>query len=120
VAHSLGNLPIDSGSSLERLVTDAALASNGRTVVVRTYREIYFFKLDDSGRLVASDGARACSVKGMEPQGEGVAWLDDTTLVLTSERGSRAGTITLARCPASKVSSERRARNLLNLRPTSR
>jgi hypothetical protein len=100
VADSLGSLPIDSGSGLGRLVTDAALAPDGREVAVRTYHDIYFFRLDDHGRLVPAPGGRACSIAGLEPQGEGAAWLDDATLVLTSERGPRrAGTVSVARCP---------------------
>jgi hypothetical protein len=99
VADSLGPLPIDSGSGLGQLVTDAALAPNGRDVAVRTYREIYFFRLTDEGRLERSARTVACSIAGLEVQGEGVAWLDDTTLVLTSERGYReSGTIGVARC----------------------
>jgi hypothetical protein len=99
VADSLGPLPIDSGSGLGRLVTDAALAPDGREVALRTYQDIYFFGLDDRGRLNPTPGGRACSIKGLEPQGEGVAWLDDTNLVLTSERGPRpVGTVAVARC----------------------
>jgi hypothetical protein len=102
VADPLGPLPIDSGSSLGRLVTDAAMAPDGREVAVRTYHDIYFFRLGDQGRLVPGPGRRACSVAGLEPQGEGVAWLDAGTLVLTSERGPwRAGTVSVARCPGS-------------------
>lgn len=99
VADSLGTLPIDSGEDLGRLVTDASLAPNGRDVVIRTYRELYFFRLD-SGRLLPGPGHLACSLDGLEVQGEGVAWLDDRTLVLTSERGyGAAGTVSVARCP---------------------
>jgi hypothetical protein len=99
VADSLGSLPIDSGSDLGRLVTDAALAPDGVSVAVRTYREIYFFRLED-GRLHPASGSPACSLGGLEVQGEGVGWLDSETLVLTSERGyGPAGTVSLARCP---------------------
>ena len=99
VADSLGPLPIDSGSGLGQLVTDAALAPNGRDVAVRTYREVYFFRLRDEGRLEPPARPVACSIAGLEVQGEGVAWLDDSTLVLTSERGYRvSGTVGVARC----------------------
>jgi hypothetical protein len=98
VADSLGSLPIDSGAGLGTLVTDAALAPNGRDVAVRTYQDVYFFRLGPGGLRPAPDGA-ACSVAGLEIQGEGVAWLDDSTLVLTSERGYGAvGTVSVARC----------------------
>ena len=100
VAESLGPLPIDSGAGLGGLVTDAALASNGRDVAVRTYRDVYFFRLSENGRLQPDTDARACSLGSLEIQGEGLAWLDDATLVLTSERGyGSAGTVSVARCP---------------------
>jgi hypothetical protein len=99
VADSLGSLPIDSGAGLGQLVTDAALAPNGRDVAVRTYHDIYFFRLTEDGRLRVGPDRLACSVAGLESQGEGVAWLDDSTLVLTSERGyAAAGTVSVARC----------------------
>ena len=99
VADLLGPLPVDSGSGLGQLVTDAALAPNGRDVAVRTYRDIYFFRLGEDGRLRQTPDGLACSVAGLELQGEGVAWLDDSTLVLTSERGyGAAGTVSVARC----------------------
>jgi len=99
VADSLGALPIDSGAGLGRLVTDAALAPNGRDVAVRTYQDIYFFRREEDGRLRPAPGSPACSVAGLEIQGEGIAWLDDSTLVLTSERGYGAvGTVSVARC----------------------
>lgn len=99
VADSLGSLPIDSGAGLGSLVTDAALAPNGRDVAVRTYQDIYFFRLGQNGRLRPAPDGAACSVAGLEIQGEGVAWLDDSTLVLTSERGyGAAGTVSVARC----------------------
>jgi hypothetical protein len=98
-ADSLGSLPIDSGAGLGSLVTDAALAPNGREVVVRTYQDIYFFDLGQNGRLRPAPDGATCSVAGLEIQGEGVAWLDDSTLVLTSERGYGAvGTVSVARC----------------------
>jgi hypothetical protein len=100
VAEALGPLPIDSGAGLSRLVTDAALAPDGRDVAIRTYGDIYFFRLSDGPRrLEPGPGGRACSVRGLESQGEGVAWLDDSTLVLTSERGQGSeGTVSVARC----------------------
>lgn len=100
VADSLGPLPIDSGAGLGGLVTDAALAPNGRDVAVRTYRDVYFFRQSRDGRLEPGSDVRACSLGSLEVQGEGLAWLDDTTLVLTSERGyGSAGTVSVARCP---------------------
>ena len=39
------------------------------------------------------------SILGLESQGEGVAWLDDERVVLTSERGVLGrGTVAVIRC----------------------
>jgi hypothetical protein len=52
--------------------------------VIRTYTEIDFFAPDSSGRLTPASGD-PCPLYGLEPQGEAVDFLNDTTLVLTSE-----------------------------------
>ncbi len=99
VAESLGTLPIERRGGLGRLVTDAALSPDGRRVAVRTYQEIYLFALAGDGTL-RPEGV-ACSVGGLELQGEGVGWLDRSTLVLTSEGLLGVpGTISVGRCPA--------------------
>jgi hypothetical protein len=98
-AESLGALPITPDRNLGRWVTDAALAPNGRDVVVRTYRELYFFTLDQSDGLTPGAPPRRCDLGDLEVQGEGVAWLDDRRLVLTSERAFLpAGTIHVVQC----------------------
>jgi hypothetical protein len=99
-ADSLGTLPIDARRQLGRLVTDAALAPGGREVAIRTYREVFFFERLPDGRLHPRFDRPVCSVAGLEAQGEGVAYLDAGTLVLTSEAGyGRPGTISVVRCP---------------------
>jgi len=99
VADSLGVLPIAVQRGVRRLVTGAALSPDGRRVVVRTYGEAYFFARRADGSLALPPRPLACDLAGLEPQGEGVAWLDDTRLVLTSERGMvRTGTVTVVRC----------------------
>jgi hypothetical protein len=95
------SLPIPATFMTGRVVTDAAISPDGRRVAVRTYRDIWFFTLDDAGRLTRDLSHPVCNVAGLEPQGEGLDWWDAETLVLTSEKGLfPAGTITLARCPA--------------------
>ncbi len=99
VAERLGVLPIVRGRGLGRLVTDAAISPNGRLVAVRTYGEIFLFHF--TGRGTLRPAWVACRLAGLELQGEGVAWLDDSTLVLTSEGVMGfPGTITLGRCPS--------------------
>ena len=97
-AQALGRLPLAPGRGVRGLVTDAALSPDGSEIAVRTYVEIFFF------RLTPKDGldplGTACDVTGLELQGEGVAWLPDDTFLLTSEGGFGVpGTVTLVRCP---------------------
>jgi len=97
VAESLGTLPIEPRGGLG-LVTDAALSPDGYHVAVRTYQDIYRFDLTGDGAL-RPEGV-ACSLGGLELQGEGVAWLDGSTLVLTSEGLLGVpGTVSVGRCP---------------------
>lgn len=96
----LDRLPIAADMAQGRVVTDAGISPDGRTVAVRTYREISFFVRDTAGSLRPDTGRPVCNIAGLEPQGEGLDWWDENTLVLTSERGRRqAGTISLVRCP---------------------
>jgi hypothetical protein len=69
--------------ALGRMVTAAAISPNGQRVVIRTYTELFFFRRGQDRRL--SDDGPPCWLGTLEPQGEGVAFLDDSTLVLTSE-----------------------------------
>jgi hypothetical protein len=69
-------------------------------VAVRTYRDVYFFLRGADGHLRADPDRPVCDIAGREPQGEGIDFWDQHTLVLTSERASfPTGIITLLRCP---------------------
>lgn len=82
-----------------RLVTGAAIRPDGRLVAVRTYAEIYTFVPSADGRLIPS-GRPVCQIGGLEPQGEAIDFLDDSTFVLTSEAAPHArGSIHTVRCP---------------------
>ena len=84
-----------------RLVTSAAIQTSGRVVAIRTYTEIYFFHPGVGGRLTPARD-RACEIAGSGERGAGEAidFLDDTTVVLTSEALPRyAGTIHRVVCP---------------------
>jgi hypothetical protein len=97
VAEVLGKLPIDGGGALGQLVTDASLAPDGRTVAVRTYQEVFLFRLTERGTLLP--GGTACSLGGLELQGDGIGWLGPDTLVMTSEGLLGVpGTISVGRC----------------------
>jgi len=78
-------------------VTGAATAPAGDVVVVRTYTEIYRFRIGPRWVPVGPP----CELGLVEPQGEGVDFLDADHLILTSEtaRGSPGGLMRV-RCPS--------------------
>ena len=84
-----------------RWVTSAAIRADGRLVAIRTYSEIYRFHPGVGGRLTPAR-ERPCELGALDEPGggEAIAFLDDGTLVVTSEalRG-RAGTIHKVSCP---------------------
>jgi hypothetical protein len=99
-AERLDSLPIVPSMSQGRAVTDAAISPDGRRVVVRTYRELWFFSRAEDGHLSLDPARPVCDVTGLQRQGEAVDWWTGDRLVLTSERGSaRDGTIVLVQCP---------------------
>lgn len=81
------SLPIVAAEGMGRLVTGMALSPNGKRMVVRTYRDLYPFEFQADGRLKPLGLPTACDILGREPQGEGVTFLSERTLLLTSERG---------------------------------
>ena len=101
-AEALGRLALAPGRGVRGLVTDAAVSPDGAEIAVRTYVEIFFFRLTPKDTL--DPLGTACDVTGLELQGEGVAWLPDDTFLLTSEGGFGVpGTLTLVRCPGAQV-----------------
>ena len=91
VARLIDSLPIVPGSAPGRLVTDAALAPDGRHVAVRTYGEVFVFAADSgSGRIRMDVPPSVCSVMELgERQGEGVTWLDSSGRLLLMSEGRR-------------------------------
>jgi hypothetical protein len=77
-------------------VTGAAVSRSGTMVAVRTYGSIYRFARSGDGRL---QPAGACDIRGLEEIGESIAFVSDSTFVLTSESNRRTGTIDIVRCP---------------------
>lgn len=93
------SLPIVAAEGMGRLVTGMAISPDGRRLVVRTYREIYPFELRADGGLTPLGKPTACDILGREPQGEGITFLTDRKLLLTSERGLfKAGTVFTLEC----------------------
>lgn len=98
VAEAIGTLPVDSRSFANE-ITDAALSPSGREVAVRTYRAIYLFARTPHDTLESL--GIACDTAGLQLQGEGVSWLNEHELVLTSEGNfGGAGTVVVLRCEA--------------------
>lgn len=91
-------LPIRPDQEAGRWVTGAAVRPDGRLVAIRTYTEVYFFLPSGRGRLLPVERP-VCTIGHLEQQGEAVAFLDDSTLVLTSEAtAGLPGTIHTVRC----------------------
>lgn len=70
------------------------------TLAVRTYYEIYFYGLvNERGETRWRDLERPCALGDAEPQGEAVDFLDESTLLITSERArGRPGAIHRVQC----------------------
>lgn len=94
------SLLIVPGESPGRLVSDAALAPDGRLLAVRTYTEVFVFAMDTAtGLPVPGISPVRCFIAGLrEKQGEGIAWWwDRRRLVLTSE--GRNAPLYVVTCP---------------------
>ena len=97
-AQQVQELPILPHQRVGRQVTGAATSPDGSRVAVRTYSELYIFSVGAAG-VLAPDPV-VCWLGLLEPQGEAVEYLDNATLVLTSEAGrGTTGSIHIARCP---------------------
>lgn len=99
VATRVQTLDIRPNSEAGRVVTGGAVRSDGRLVALRTYSEIYLFSPGVGGRLMPFRD-RPCKLSGREIGGEAIAFLTDTTFVLTSEApgGRRRGSIQTVAC----------------------
>lgn len=97
----VGPLPITPLRTFGQVVTGAAFSPGGDRVVVRAYTQLFFFARDRHGSFVAA--APPCWIGLVEPQGEGVDFLDAETLVLTSESAfGQPGGVSKVRCPSSE------------------
>jgi len=93
-AESLGMLPIDVDRKSAR-VTAAALSPSGSRLAVRSDRDVMLFELPQR-RLITR-----CNFAGAGQQGEGVDFVDETTLMLTFEADANGrAPIVRARCGA--------------------
>lgn len=91
-------LPIEPAMGSGRAVTGMAIDPAGTKVAIRTYRDIFMLSRGRDGRL---EPVALCDVLGREPQGEGITFDRDGSLITTSERGFfPSGTIHRMRCEA--------------------
>lgn len=100
-AEDWGDTGIVPDARIGRLVTGAAVSPDAKTLAVRTYSEVFFFGavVADQGVTRWRDLGRPCFLGNAEPQGEAIAYLDEETLLLTSERArGRPGVIHRLRC----------------------
>ena len=94
---SIGTLSIDPVFALGRVVTGAAYSPSNTKLAVRTYTELYLFTVGHDGRINPPESP--CFLGFLEPGGEAVDFLDEETMVLTSEWvGRQEGTIYRVRC----------------------
>jgi hypothetical protein len=93
VAELLASLPLDVGRREDR-ITGAATSPDGSTLAVRSHVAIHLFPLDRPGASPVT-----CQIGDLQPQGEAVDFVDDSTLVLTSEAPSGPAPILRVRCP---------------------
>ena len=98
VATLVQTLDIRPNREAGRVITGGAVRPDGRVVALRTYGEIYLFYPGVGGRL-APARERPCGIAGMDTGGESIAFLTDSTFLLTSEASrSRKGQINVVKC----------------------
>jgi hypothetical protein len=100
IARLADSLPLVPGSEQGRLVTDAALSTDGTLLAVRTYSEVFVYSVDSATGLPRREITPGyCRIAWLrETQGEGIGWWwDQRRLVLTSE-GKNAPLYVVA-CP---------------------
>jgi hypothetical protein len=94
----VASLPIPSPSGIEHWTTDASWMAGRGALAVRTYGGLWKVPFAD-GAPLASATRPLCTLAGMGPQGEGLAWLGGDLFALTSEKlFSSKASIALVRC----------------------
>jgi hypothetical protein len=90
----------DEGEKDQVRVTDGAVSPNGQWVVLRSNRVLYVYPAAEVTSGTWRNETRVDLANLREPQGEGVTFADDTTLVLVGEGGGngRGGTFVRLAC----------------------
>ena len=100
-ADHLMDVPVQDDHGVVPLVTAAAVSPDGRTLAVRTYQEVFFYRRPRNGSAATmwQRVGPACFLGAAEPQGEAIDYLDTDTLLLTSESSrGRGGSMHRLRC----------------------
>ncbi len=98
-AERVDSLPITAALGMGRAVTGMAVSADGTTIMVKTYRDLFPFVLEEGRRFRTAATPTACDILGKEPQGEAVGWLPDGRVIMLSERGLLTeGTVFVGRC----------------------
>jgi hypothetical protein len=99
-ATNQGDSGISPNQGLGRWVTAAAMSPDGTTLAVRTYSEIFFYALERTAQGDRwRDLRKPCFLGEVEPQGEAMDYLNDTTLIIGSETAlGRRGVLHRVQC----------------------
>lgn len=91
-ARLVDSIPVVPGSAPGRMITDAALSSDGKQLAVRTYIEVFTFDADPAtGRVASGAPTSVCGITGLrQRQGEGVTWLGTSGWLLLTSEGHRS------------------------------
>ena len=97
-ARLVDTLPIRPARRFGNLVTAAAVSPSGGLLVVRTYTELHFFEAQADGTWQTIGSP--CWIGLRQPQGEAVDFIDENSVVLSSESAlGRKGGLARAICP---------------------
>ncbi|MEP6572092.1 MAG: hypothetical protein ABJD11_05325 [Gemmatimonadota bacterium] len=95
IASRVGRLPIDAASRVGP-VTGAAISRDGSRLAIRTSRNIYVFPRTSSGSPDLTAKPASCDISRLIAPGQGLDWLDDHRLLMTTIRGRPAAATILA------------------------
>ena len=92
-AQLMGPLPATTDRDEDR-ITGAAVSPDGRTLAIRSHHAVFLTALSDPlGAPIL------CEIGLIQPQGEGIDFLDGRRLILTSEEEGGRAPIVRLRCP---------------------
>jgi hypothetical protein len=94
-AERVGRLPIDAASR-GGPVSGAAFSRDGSRLALRTSRTVYLFPRTRTGAPDLTAAPARCDITKLAAPGQGLDWLDDHHLLLTSIRGQPPAAVIIA------------------------